>query len=873
MLKSPDASENGILTLLAGRFRLDCTATEREILNRLNADRIERMETLSALLSKDVSALKPSPENEQSDANVARPEEDPESRTLIAENLALLGITESMASSVRGMASTVGTASDSKTVIAPSDSEEVLQGAIHPGADQLSLFGYFPRQSQENVSRWQDSQQHNRGNSCLSSGTSTRIYTPSTPSSTIFEDDGVPTEGDRTFFEDALGAAKEAFAAKKYTEALEPLEVLLPIVRQYAFVDDSAERDVSHLTAAVLVQLGIWDEQANRLMWDYPSVAEEVAPMILETAAVFSDYKRYDAAIKYLLVLHELPSLFPEAEIQVLQKASELLAKCLSEKDLEGEVSTKLAVQFSPVDFHLTRLRTETAMTSKTTDNPRRIVLARLAIEGWDRLKGQYDETPAQYDMEQQLRFTLAELLLEANKVDTEAQHLLVHLTTQHISLELLAKTQAALALSYIHCRDKWELARSHGLTAARLEERVAGGGGYGPSLEIYVRACELLGDPAGKYRRLKKPKSLLPPHEVIGQLLETNFTGDMKEEIAFRIRFLQQHYDSNILDVNGRLTKPCWECMSASMAAANAGFWGWLGITEVCPNGACIPRRRHPVMEFLAATEASVQIGDKGCDAGMLGLSKVLEIVNSERVSSSWPLLDAQTLLRLAIINGRDAIIRLVLDSPSHRFPRFVADTQVATMKANSGRPCSFLGVVEGAGLGDPRFTRLSPRERSPRELKAIAVLVRRLSIGSIVDMLQRTFLPGSIRDLQVLEVVLRSCSRQVLQESFPHSVFSELRLPILHHTLCNIGDNKAIKKADGQWIADAVRLFLEAGSKMDAAGDSVQGWARDLARERGDDTEAVAERIVTTVELFEASEKAKAEGKQAEESGAKAE
>ena len=685
-----------------------------------------------------------------------------------------------------------------------------------------------------------------------------------------------------------MGAAKEAFAAKKYTEALEPLEVLLPIVRQYAFVDDSAERDVSHLTAAVLLQLGIWDEQADRVMRDYPSVAEEVAPMILEMAAVFSDDKKYDTAIQHLLRLHELPSLCPEAEIQVLQKASELLAKCLSENDLEGEASTKLAVQFSPVDFHLTKLRTETAMTSQTTDNPRRIVLARLAIEGWDRLKGRYDETPAQYDMEQQLRFTLAELLLEANKVDTEAQHLLVHLTTQHISLELLAKTQAALALSYIHCRDKWELARRHGLTAARLEERVAGGGGYGPSLEIYVRACELLGDPAGKYRRLKKPRSLLPPHEVIGQLLDTNFTGDMKEEIALRIRFLQQHYDDNILDANGCPTKPCWECMSASMAAANAGFWGWLDITELCPNGACIPRRRHPVMEFLAATEASVQIGDQGCHAGMLGMTKILEIVNSERVSSSWPLIDAQMLLRLAIINGRDAIIRLVLDSPSDKFPRFVPHTQVTTMKENSGPPFSFLRVVEGAELGDPRFTLPSPRERSPAELKAIAALVRRISTTGIVDMLQQTSLPYSIRDLQVLQVVLRNCSELVFEKSLHTSVRPEEDnhgLAILHNAVINLVAINYITNADGPWIWDAVRVFLEEGAQIwDEKGRPIMETSDFVVRRRRDDLndiKAVLEGIATTVEgfiattleHFEALEKAKAEEKQAEEGGVKAE
>jgi hypothetical protein len=697
---------------------------------------------------------------------------------IVSESLELVDLGRTMATSMMSVVSTIG--SNSGTAISYAGSVVGTgapgarhQDALHPQADTLSLHPVFSRHSRQNVSAWiegrtllaihQDPEVGCEHASALSEGGTVH-------------DDGVPSELEQRIFEATFLAAREHCESNEHGAALVPLEILLEKARTYAFVDDKAEQEIAHLTAKALLNLWPSDVCVERIIGLYPSVAQEMMSMGIEKATDHVLNNQLGDAIEILRFLHDCPAKHPDDDLVVPDEASELMASCMVNM-IEG-AETDVATQYPAVDLHLTRIRSSLVLKHEWSKSGnkfglnflavkniselqnaiwKRISLARLAIAGWARLKARQTSYPDEEGSAQELYLCLADLLTDVNIQDKEAEDILLRLTDHHNDIELRAKSEHLLALVYLYQPGNWQLARQHAWRAATLHSKYQSSkDSNAMSLELFVRACELLGDPQARYAVKLLPadweRSILPTGYAY-LLMDRHVRGYLKDDthraIEFIKGFLKWHYTTEFLDENGLPDDPCWHCLTSCLERSRGRHEGWLGPDDHCPRSKCPPKHRYPVLEFLVSSKpvAVVKNTEFHTTENVEVLLVCVDIASRRTDSDSgwFPVVDTMRLLRLSIVNGNFNTTWNLVEAPDLWSPG-----QLDSIKDGIG----LMEVV--VGLEYQHVPEDGRRVRSCEEWKGIHKLVSQISEQGVKALVLRTFLPESIWDVRVLNIVL---------------------------------------------------------------------------------------------------------------------
>ncbi len=763
-----------------------------------------------------------------------------ERAALIKENLEVIEISQGMAFGIRVLTSSMATKSDTATPRGDGESETVSLGEmgrdqkqLHPHADTFSLNPVFPRRSREVVSTWANtigltaataSTAVDVGGppfpkptaSGLSGTSSTTDWTQDTSVETAFDmDDGIPTEQDRQIFEDQLLEARQFSKTERYASAIVPLRILLRKARLYPFVDDAVEREISNLTAFALLELGASAEDSDRLMQLYPTVAEEMVLVGLTVAKRHSAKENYDAAVVLLEKLHNIPQICQEVEICVPDELSAHMAHCLAKQDLVGDRTTKLAEQFRAVDLYLTKARTEAALENRLPDKMQRVELARCAIDGWQRVKRWDEVPPIEEGLQQKLQLKLSQCLIGINGRSKEGRDILLQLaSTAQLNVNVRAEVEEYLAFTYLYYADKWELARQHAMKAARIQSRLEGSGkAESESIEVFVIACELLGDPEGKYwasrylkdhdRRLYRAPALF---FTIQSHIFSMWDQDLGGAVEYGMRFLEQNYMGN--DEPG--AGPCRECIKMTLETRGCRFAA--SINGRCPIGMCQSVVRYPVLELLASAKPTPK-SHRFCDP-LDDMQLLIRWVDDSASSNpeTWAPVDLERLLWLAFRRGGPEIVHCLMENKC--FAKCGAPNQFQALRDCAGTPCSFTIVVPRVRyedmVGSPVGVVLE------RELAAIEVFVDHLSTQGIARLLRHTFLPDGIWNPKVLAMVLRrSAKARELTSPFVDALTrkeGEVSVPPLYQAILNLR-HADIAKRDPVRIVDLAQELTKPG------------------------------------------------------------
>lgn len=714
---------------------------------------------------------------------------------LVSESLELVGLGRTMATSMMSVASAMGSNSGAVTFyagsVAGTATSCVRQGdALHPQADTLSLYPAFPQQSRQIVSTWiqggtlvaihQDPEAGYEQASALSEGVPDH-------------DDGVPSELEQRIFEATFLAAREHCESNEYVAALVPLEILLGKARIYAFVDGKAEQEIAHLTAKALLNLWPSDGCRERIIGLYPSVSQEMMSVGIGKAKDHVSNNQLGDAINILRFLHDCQAKHPDDNLVVPDEASALMASCMVKRN-EG-AGTDIATQYPAVDLHLTTIRSSLVLKHEWSkpgnkfglnflavkniselqnDIGMRISLARLAIAGWARLKARHPSYPDGEGPAQELYLCLADLLTDVNIRDMEAKDILLRLTDHHNNIKLRAKSEHLLALVYLYQPKNWQLARQHAWRAATLHSKYQSSeDSNAMSLELFVRACELLGDPQAWYAVKLLPadweRSILPTGYAY-LLMDRHVRGYLKDDtdkaIEFIKDFLKWHYTTEFLNENGLPDHPCWHCITSCLEKSRGRHEGWLGPEDHCPRSKCPPKHRYPVLEFLVSSKpvAVVKNTEFHATENVEVLLVCVDIASRRTDSDSgwFPVVDIMRLLRLSIVNGNTNTTWNLVEAPD-----LWSAGQLDRIKNGTGLMEVVVGLeylhVPAKGLAEAvsepggHHTYVDDRRvRSYEEWMGIHTLVAQISRQGVKALLLRTFLPGSIWDVKVLNIVL---------------------------------------------------------------------------------------------------------------------
>lgn len=697
----------------------------------------------------------------------------PQDSALASENMELISFGRTMASSIRVATSSMGSEADThtaRTSLIDTIWTEADEATIHPHADTISLHPIFSRQSKETVSKYVEQLDKDLKSALVSA------------EGAIERDDGVPTELDRRVFKATLEAARKHSSDCQYATALVPLEILLRKARVFTFIDDVVEKEVTHLMASALVHSGCPDEFRDHILRLYPSVTQEFVLVGLERAKILASRGEHREAILYLEFLLSCPHKFSNVEVILPDDASCTMAACLVKSDFPSEVQTAMAIRFPTVDHHFTSLLSDAALSfdesykclknraiSATHDADLARVRqmaesVRRAMEGWERVRASRELLDTEETKVKLLTIILANLLTDIDYYDAEGEAILLQFTKDpHLDVRLRAKAEYFLAALYLRQVDDWGSSRQHAERAARLYSKCQmSGNEYATSVELFVRACEVLGDPEGIYASKELPadweRTILPTDQALWRMRHylMHLSKDRPDEaLNLGLKFLKTHYIQDVLDLDGSPSQACWGCISLSMKNSDCSFVGHLSHKDSCPEGKCLARSRYPVLEFLGASKMTVAFAGHASSQRST-YKTVLQLITEpvRRSEDSPPLvpLDVQRLLRLAVVNGNVSVVRLIFHETSDPpISQWGLPNQISHIKDGI---ISLTELARGLRYEDVMTPNYRPRPDEER--KALTVLIRRLSAKGLETTLLQTFLGGSVWDADVLNIVM---------------------------------------------------------------------------------------------------------------------